>query len=412
MATDDNRTIAIVGAGQAGLHTAQMLRRRGVDAHIVLVGEEDHLPYQRPPLSKAFLKGEVEAERLRFRPEAFYADKAIDTRLATTVTQIDRTSGALQCSGGRPLHYDRLVLATGSTPLRLPVPGADLTGVFTLRGLDDARAIRAALAEPVRVLVVGGGYIGLEAAASARKMGNEVTVVERLPRLLARVTTIPVSDYCLELHRGHGIDVRLDETVVALEGEDRVTGARLASGEIVAADVVLVGIGVRPNDGLASAAGVACDDGILVDDACRSSDPRIYAAGDCARRRLADGTTVRLESVHNALVQAEQAAADIAGDEPPRVDPPWFWSDQYDVKLQTVGLFNGHTDYVVRGDPREGKFAVLYYRGDDLIALDAVGDPRSFMAGKKILKDGLALPRDAAGDTTVSLKDLASGPQR
>ena len=284
--------------------------------------------------------------------------------------------------------------------------------MLTLRGLDDARAIRASLADASRLVVIGGGYIGLEVASAARQLGHEVTVIERLPRLLSRVTSEPVSDFYLQLHRERGVDVRLEASVSEILGDNRVAGVRLDSGAEIRCDVVLIGVGVRPNQDLAEAAGIDCDDGILVDARCRTSDANVYAAGDCARSTLADGSTLRLESVHNALIQGEQIAADILDAEPPPYDPPWFWSDQYDVKLQTVGLFDGHDDIVIRGDTAAARFATLYFRNERLIAIDAVNDPVSFMSGKRLLKQGLRLCKNDVADPDVSLKDLVAAKSR
>jgi len=231
-----------------------------------------------------------------------------------------------------------------------------------------------------------------------------------MPRLLSRVTTPPISDFYLNLHAEHGVDIRLDESVIEVEGDDKVTGVRLESGEAIAAQVVLVGIGVRPNQQLANAAGIACDDGILVDASCRTSDASVYAAGDCARTVINEDSSVRIESVHNALVQAEHIAADIVGDDSPVYDPPWFWSDQYDVKLQTVGLFNDYTDILVRGDVRGKKFSALYFRDQELIAIDAVKDPVSFMAGKQIFRKGISVQLDDVSDPNVSLKEFIPRP--
>jgi 3-phenylpropionate/trans-cinnamate dioxygenase ferredoxin reductase subunit len=406
MTTAAINNVTIVGAGQAGTQVAQSLRKRGFSGRIVMLGNEGYPPYQRPPLSKAFLKGEMDDARLLFRPESFYAEKAIELEKDRPARGVDSVARTVTCEDGKVIAYDRLVLATGATPIPLPVPGADLNGVRSLRGLADSLSIRDLLVDDAKLVVIGGGYIGLEVASAARQLGHDVTVVERLPRLLSRVTSPPVSEFYLDLHRGHGVDVRLDESVTELLGDQRVTGVQLGSGERLDADVVLVGIGVHPNQGLAESAGLRCDDGILVDRHCRTSDPAVYAAGDCARTDYGDGRTLRLESVHNALDQAERIAADIIGDPAPAYDPPWFWSDQYDVKLQTVGLFNDYDDIAIRGDVSARKFAALYFRDDELIAIDAINDPVSFMAGKQIFKKGIRIGKaDALAATT--LRDLA-----
>lgn len=408
MALADTNDVLIIGAGQAGIQVARALRKRGYDGAITLLGNEGYRPYQRPPLSKAFLKGEMDETRLAFKPAAFFDEQNIGCQLSNTATAIDAAGKRVSCADGPAIGFDRLVIATGATPIDLPIPGASLPGVFALRGLDDAKELRTALRDANRLVVIGGGYIGLEVASAARQMGLDVTVVERLPRLLSRVTSPPVSDFFLHLHRDRGVDVRLNESVAGIDGRQSVASVRLASGETVPADVVLVGVGVRPNDELAAAAGVACDDGILVDAHCRTSDAHIYAAGDCARSVLADTSTIRLESVHNALVQGDQVAAAIVGAEPPAFDPPWFWSDQYEIKLQTVGLFSDHDDVLVRGDVAANKFAALYFRHAQLVAIDAVNDPVSFMSGKRLLRQGLELHRDDISDPDVSLKEVVA----
>lgn len=396
--------IAIVGAGQAGLNAAHSLRRRGFNGTITLIGDEPYPPYQRPPLSKAYLKGELDEHRLFFRPAPFYADQRIDLRLETVASRIDVSGRRVILDDGGGVDFDRAIIATGARPIRLPIAGADLPGVLELRGLDDTKAIRTAIDDSRRIVVIGGGYIGLEVAAAARALGHEVTVLELLPRLLSRVTSPPVSDFYLALHRGHGVDIRLETPAEAILGDDAVAGVRLASGETIDADMVVVGVGVSPADDLAAAAGIDCDDGILVDPDGRTSDPNVFAAGDCTRHRLAGGDTLRLESVHNALDQSDRIAAAIVGDEAPPYDPPWFWSDQYDVKLQTVGLFHERDDVSIRGDVGAQRFSALYFRNDELVALDAVNDPVSFMAAKQILKKGIVVRRADLADPEASLK--------
>ena len=350
----------------------------------------------------------MEEQRLLFKPESFYEAQDIETHLLSHVEQIDTANKRVTCADDSRYSYDKLIVCTGSSPIRIPVPGSDLEGVFVLRGLDDARTIRTTLDEPRQVVVIGGGYVGLEAASAARQMNHVVTVIERLPKLLSRVTSPVVSDFYADYHRSQGVEVRLETGVSEILGDDHATGVRLDSGEEIAADVVVVGIGVRPNDELAASAGIDCDDGILVDPmTCQTSDGSVYAAGDCARQRLADGTTLRLESVHNALVQADKVAANILGHEAPPYDPPWFWSDQYDVKIQTVGLFNDYDDLLIRGNVDDAKFSVFYLKNGTLIAIDSVNDPKPFMAGKKILKSGVSVTRAQLEDPDVSLKDLA-----
>ncbi|MEE4162182.1 MAG: FAD-dependent oxidoreductase [Woeseiaceae bacterium] len=405
MKARDINCVTIVGAGQAGVQVAQSLRKRGFEGRIAMLGDEGYPPYQRPPLSKAFLKGEMAEARLFFKPESFYAGQDIELQEASAVRFVDPAAGTVTTEDGGLYSWDRLVLTTGSTPIAIPVPGAELEGVRALRGLADAIAIRELLTDGAKLVVVGGGYIGLEVASAARQLGHEVTVIERMPRLLSRVTSPPVSDFYRKLHRDHGVDVRLEESVTAITGDARVSGVTLGSGEQLAADIVLVGIGVRPNQALAEAAGIRCEDGILVDAHCRTSNLAIYAAGDCARTDLGDGQTLRLESVHNALDQAERIAADIVGDPAPGYDPPWFWSDQYDVKLQTVGLFNDFDEIAIRGDVAARKFSALYFTDGQLIAIDAINDPVSFMSGKQLFKKGIRISKDEAL-AAPTLKDL------
>ncbi len=396
--------IVIVGAGQAAIQSALSLRKRGFGGGILILGDEAYAPYQRPPLSKAFLKGQLDEGRLAFKPASFFDDQSIDLRLSTAVESIDIEAREI-VAGDLRVGFDTLVLATGSRPVRLPIPGAELEGVFELRGVDDAKSIKAHLEKAERLIVVGGGYIGLEVAAAARQMGRSVSLVERLPRLLSRVTSPEISDFFLTLHRGQGVDVRLDDSVEAIEGTDHVTSVRLSSGEQLDADAVLIGIGVRPNQELAEAAGIACDDGILVDDHGATSVDGVYAAGDCTRREI-NGASVRLESVHNALDQADRIAAHIVdGDDLP-FDPPWFWSDQYDVKLQTAGLFNDYDDCTLVGDLADARFSALYFRDGSLLAVDSVNDPASFMSAKALMKMGVTVTKSELEGSGSTLKDI------
>jgi len=406
--TELSRTcgVVIVGAGQAGLQTALRLRARGHEGSITLIGEEPYPPYQRPPLSKAYLKGEADEERLFLRPAPFYADQSIRLLTETRVARIDREARAVVAEDGRRFDYDALVLATGATPRALPCPGADLAGVLALRTLADARRLKAAIDGAARAVVVGGGYIGLEAAAVLRGLGREVTLLEAAPRVLARVAGETISDWFEALHRARGVRVETGLGAAAAEGEDgRVSAVVAGSGERIPADLVVVGIGVAPDDVLAREAGLDCDDGVLTDADCRTSDPAIFAAGDCARRALPRYGSARLESVDNALAQGDRVAAAILGAPAPAGDPPWFWSDQYEVKLQTAGLSRGASREVVRGDPASGRFAVFYFDGAEaLLAVDAVSDPVSFLAAKKILKTGAALSPERARDPGFDLR--------
>lgn len=401
-------TVLIIGAGQAGLHAAASLRKRGFDGTIRLIGDEPYAPYQRPPLSKAFMKGDMSEERLAFKPPAFYGDQSIDLMTGEIVTGINRTDRAVTTDQGNQHTYDHLIIATGARPRTIALPGATCEGVFELRTLNDAKAMKRVMKAGSRLAVIGGGYIGLEAAAVGRQLGLNVIVFERMPHLLSRVTSEIVSSFFRDLHHANGVDIRCAAAIDSLAQDGtRVSGIHLDDGETIACDAVLMGVGVVPNIEIAAAAGLACDNGIIVDDVCRTSDPHIFAAGDCARRVLAPyGGAFRLESVHNALDQAERIAAALTNSPQPAFDPPWFWSDQYDVKLQTVGLFNGYTDTVIRGDISARKFSVFYFADDQLLAIDAVNDPASFLAGKQILKNMIPVTRATIADETVPLKSL------
>lgn len=399
--------IVIIGGGQAAVQASQSLRKHGYDRPITIVADEDVAPYQRPPLSKAFLKGDMARERLALKPEKFYQDREIDLRLGVKALKLDRQNKRVELSMGEALPYEKLILATGATPRVLPLPGAELENVVTLKTIADTDRLRPLLAEGKRLMVIGGGYIGLECAATARTLGLQVTLVERMPRLLARVTSEPVSAFFHEMHASEGVSLRYEEDVTALVGENgAVTGVKLASGETVQADMVLVGIGVVPNQQLGEEAGLACENGILTDLDGLTSDPYIYAIGDCACHPVPGyGDRIRLESVHNAMDQGDKAAAHICRAPRPVGETPWFWSDQYDVKLQTVGLFNGFDDYVVRGAVSDRKYSVFYFKQGKLLAVDSINDVPSYMAAKQILKLGIPLSIVDAGTPDYSLKD-------
>lgn len=405
--------IVIVGAGHAGGSAAALLRQYGFDGEVVLIGEEPVAPYQRPPLSKALLKGEGEEEDLLLRPADFYLEQNIELRLGQTVTAIDRAAKTVVLSDDTTVAYDTLILATGSTARKLDVPGADLTGVLELRTLADGRRLRTAIRPGVRLVVVGGGYVGLEVAASARALGAEVVVVEREARLLARVASAVLADFMHAAHTRHGVTLLTGRTVTAFPPREDGTVARvtLDDGQSLPADLVVVGVGGVACEGLAAAAGLACDGGVIVDETARTSDPDIYALGDMTRRPVPvhDGRVVRLESVPNALEQAKQAAAAITGRNPPPPEVPWFWSDQYDLKLQMAGLSHGADLTVVRGDPTGPGFAVFHLAGDRLVCVEAVNAPAEFMGGRLLI--GKATPVDAEklADPSVSMKAVAKG---
>jgi 3-phenylpropionate/trans-cinnamate dioxygenase ferredoxin reductase component len=365
-------------------------------------------PYHRPPLSKAYLKGEADVERLWLKPRAFYDDNRIELALGAAAQTLDRAGKTLTLADGSALAYDKLILATGSVPRALTIPGHDLHGVVALRSLADADVLRERVQPGERLVVIGAGYIGLEAAAAARQLGHEVTVLEAAPRVLGRVTGEAVSAFYTNEHRAQGVDLRLDARIEALVGEGgKLTGVRLASGEVVPATLALVGI--VPNVTLAQQAGLACENGVQVDDDARTADPDIYAIGDCASRPLSHyGRTGRLESVHNAVEQAKLAAASIVGKPRPACDAPWFWSDQYDLKLQTVGLLEGYDETVVRGDPAARRFAVYYLKNRVLLAVDAVNSMPDFLCGKKLVGTGKTLDVDALRDPATEIGKFAA----
>ncbi|MBU2606228.1 MAG: FAD-dependent oxidoreductase [Alphaproteobacteria bacterium] len=402
--------IVVIGGGQAGAQALQSLRQGGYAGALTLVGDEPALPYQRPPLSKAYMKGEMAEERLYFRPAPWYQDQNIEVILSTPAKRIDRVNRKVELAHGGQLDYDALIIATGSRPRVLPTKGATLHGVHDLRDLSDVERIRPNMIAGRKMVIIGAGYIGLEAAAVARQMGLDVTVLEMAPRVLARVTSPVMSEFFETEHRAQGVQILTGARLDHLNGEDNnVTAAILADGTRIEADIVLVGIGILPNEELAKDAGIACNNGILVDRDARTSDPRVFAAGDCASRPLVHyGRSGRLESVHNAIEQGKLAAAAILGKQRPAEDCPWFWSDQYDLKLQIAGLSQDYDEIVVRGDPKDRKFAAFYLRNGTLIAVDAINSPPEFLASKKLIMSGAKLAPDVLGDTSISMKDIAA----
>ena len=409
--------VVIVGAGHAGGSVAAFLRQYGYTGSITLIGEEPIAPYQRPPLSKAWLKGEADAEALMLRPDSFYAENAITLHLSTTVERIDRMRKVVIVANGGEISYAHLILATGARARWITLAGLDLQGVLELRTAADADKLKAALGPGKRLAVIGGGYIGLEAAASARALGAEVTVIERETRVLARVACEPLSNFFQAYHRAHGVHFALSAGVEAIVGADgRATGVKLADGAVIAADAVLVGVGAQPNQELASAAGIECNDGILVDLDARTSDPLIFAIGDCTRRPMPiyGGRAHRLESVPNALEQAKQAASAIVGKASPPGEVPWFWSDQYDLKLQIAGLPFDAVEIVIRGDAtyapgRPPHFAVFHLdAAHNVQAVEAINAGPEFMAGRLLIGQRKAVAPDKLRDMSVSMKEVAA----
>jgi len=378
-------SILIVGAGHAGGAVAANLRQLGSGAPITIIGDEPHLPYQRPPLSKAWLKGDVAFAAVGLRPESYYAQRDIMLRLDVRVAAIDRAARTIVLASGEVLSYGALILAVGARARQLGFAGESLPGVHVLRTIADADRIKAGLITGRRLVVIGGGYIGLEVAASARLKGMDVLVIEREARLLARVASPTISTFMQEFHMRQGVSFRLETGVAGFAVRDgRVIGVQLGDGQTEPADMVLVGVGALPNMELAQAAGIACGNGIVVDLEARTSDPDVFAIGDCTERPLPHyGCRGRLESVASALEQARQAAAAICGTKAPAPEVPWFWSDQYDLKLQMAGLPIGATRAEVRGDVAQGKFAVAHFTADDrLCAVEAVNFPAEYMAAR------------------------------
>jgi 3-phenylpropionate/trans-cinnamate dioxygenase ferredoxin reductase component len=399
--------VVIVGAGQAAGQLVASLAQDGFRGEVCLVGDEPHPPYQRPPLSKKFLAGEIELDRLYVKPAVFYDKAGTRLMLDRRVERIDRPARTVVLAGGERLDYSTLVIATGSRPRRLELPGGALDGVFYLRGIADVAAIRARFAPGKSLVVVGGGYIGLELAAVAAKQGLAVTVLEQAPRLMARGVGPIVSAFYDRLHREEGVRVHTGESVVAFEGSGTVAHVACQSDRY-RADIVVVGAGAVPNVELARDCGLTVEDGIVVDQHCRTEDQAIYAIGDCSNQlhTLFD-RRLRLESVHNALEQARIAAASIGGRPLPAVQVPWFWSDQYDVKLQMAGLPAGHDHSIVRGDTERGRsFAVFYLRGTTLLAVDAVNRAPEFMMSKLLIAERAAVDPSRLGDERVAMKDM------
>jgi len=402
-----NADVVIAGAGHAGGTAAAALRQAGFEGSILMIGDETHPPYERPPLSKAYLAGELAPERLLLRKPVFWTERSVDFLQGVRVVHLDRTAKTLHLSDDRTVTYQHLIIATGGSARPIPCPGADLVGVHYLRSIADVDGIKADLGQARRIAVVGGGYIGLEVAAVARKLGLEVTLIEALDRVLARVTSPTVSRFYESAHRARGVDIRLGTGVAAFEGSRRVHAVRLADGSEVPCDFVIVGIGIIPNVGFAADAGLAVENGIAVDEVCTSSDPAIFAIGDCAAHvNIHAGKRIRLESVQNAVDQAKTAVAAIMGTPKPYRDLPWFWSDQYDIKLQTAGLAMDYDDTVVRGDPTAPGFSVVYLRQGRIIAIDAINAIKDFMAAKSLIVAGIAPDRARLADPAVALKDF------
>jgi 3-phenylpropionate/trans-cinnamate dioxygenase ferredoxin reductase subunit len=399
-------TILIIGGGQAGAQAVDTLRREGYTARIVLVSSESQLPYQRPPLSKKFLSGELAEERLYFRHQAFYDEHRIELKLGYTATRLDPTTRTVVLSNGEEIVYDRLLLCLGAVSRQLTCPGAELPGVHYLRAIADVPTIQAALQPGIRAVIIGGGYIGLETAATARKMGCQVTVLEMADRIMNRVVASNVSDYFAYEHRAHGVNIVCNTRVVRLEGGSRVERVVCADGSSYEADLLVVGVGAVANVQLAADGGLKCDNGIVVDEHCRTSDPAIYAAGDCTNHFSPRyEMRVRLESVDNAFEQAKTAVLNILGRPTVHDRVPWFWSDQFDNKLLIVGLSQGHDQQVTRGDPALRSFTVCYLKGGELVSVEAINHSKDYMAARKLIAERARPVVDKLADPRIALKD-------
>jgi len=412
---DDVRTFVIIGAGHASAQLCESLRRGGFEGRLVLIGEETWLPYQRPPLSKAYLLGDFARERLFVKPLAFYDDNGIELRLGQPATSIDRTAQTVTL-GDEAIRYDRLALLTGTRVRKLDCPGAQLSGVHYVRGIDDIDGLEPAIPLAKTAVVIGGGYIGLEAAAVLRKKGLDVTVLHRSPRLLSRVASAETAAFMQTLHEDEGVRIRLNQTVRSIEGAgkvERVEIERVVVDHVehtnrieIPADLVVAGIGVLPNQRLASDAGLRTEDGIVVDAFCRTDDPNIFAAGDVAEHPHPPYGTLRLESVQNALDQAKACAAAMLDAPEPYAATPWFWSDQFDVKFQSAGLPQGYTREVWRAGDKPRSGSNWLYADDRLICVEAMNDPRAYMMGKRWLEANASPRPDQIGDASIALKEV------
>jgi 3-phenylpropionate/trans-cinnamate dioxygenase ferredoxin reductase component len=401
--------VIIIGAGQAGAQTAISLRQLGFDGRISLLGDERLPPYQRPPLSKKLMTGKMDVERTYIRSAAYYAKSAVDLVMGVRVTAIDRARRGVLCDDGTAQGYDQCVICTGTRARRLDLPGSDLPGVFYLRSLEDCERIKAAVATGARAVIIGGGYIGLEIAASLTKWQCRVTVLEALERVLNRVVGLPVSDFFAAEHARHGVEIVTGAAVAALEGAGRIQHVRCGDGRVFPADIVVIGVGAVPNDELAQDAGLEVDNGIVVDAFGRTSDPSIFAAGDVTNHpNDLFGRRLRLESVQNATAQAKAVAGAIVGKPVAYAEVPWFWSDQYDLKLQIAGVSDSGAEHLLRGDPASRAFSCLHLREGRLIAIDAINRGADFLAAKNLIRNATPIDRERAIDPEVKLSDLAS----
>lgn len=401
------KSVVIVGASHAAAEAIASLRKLGWSGKIVLVGDETSLPYQRPPLSKGYYKGDVDAEKLMIRPQSFYQKNDVDVKLGLRVEFINRNTNTISLSNGETVSYSHLILATGTRARLLPVEGADLDSVNYLRTIEDVDSIKSQLISGSKLLIVGAGYIGLEVAASAVKQGVDVIVFEAMDRVLARVTSTQVSEFYQRIHQEEGVDIRLNAGLSKFEKTASGLIAHTSNGEHIAIDAAIIGIGVIPNIELADSAGLNCDNGIMVNEFTQTDDPAIFAIGDCSNHHnIIYDRRIRLESVPNAMEQAKVAAATICGQGKAYNQLPWFWSDQYNVKLQTAGLLQGHDQVVIRGDTLSRKFAAFYLQKGQLIAVDALNSPAEFMLSKKLIVNKISPNINQLANPEISLKEF------
>ena len=396
--------VVIIGAGHAAGQAAASLRQAKYDGDITIIGDEPHIPYQRPPLSKAYLKGDQSADKVYLRAESFYTDRSIAMRLSTSATAIDTSAKTVTLSSNETLSYDHLLISTGSRPRKLSIEGSELPGIHYLRTMDDVDGLREGMRADANLVIVGGGYIGLEVAAVGRELGLNVQVLEMEDRILQRVTTPEMSAYYHQLHEGRGVNIRTNTGVTGFAGDTEVKEV-ICGDQRFPADIVIVGIGIIPNTELAESAGITCDNGVVVDDHCRTSDPCVYAAGDCTNHPnpLLD-RRLRLESVPNAMEQARVSTANMLGDKKTYAAIPWFWSDQYELKLQMVGFSADGDTQVLRGDMASNQFAVFYLKEGKIVAADAVNSPKEFMLCKQLV--GKAADPAMLADPEADLKAL------
>jgi 3-phenylpropionate/trans-cinnamate dioxygenase ferredoxin reductase subunit len=401
--------VLIVGAGHGGAHTAIALRQLGFSGTVAVVGEDPHLPYERPPLSKEYLSGNKGFDRLLIRPELFWVERQVDFFLGMRVISVDPRDHKVILQNGDGLVYKQLIWAAGGSARPIACEGAHLLGVHTIRSRQDADQLVGELSTHETVTIIGGGYIGLEAAAVLRKLGKRVVLLEALPRVLARVAGEELSWFFEREHRAQGVDIRLNQRIACLEGvEGRVSGVRFSDGSVLSASVVIVGIGIKPSVEPLASAGADCPNGVAVDQHCRTNLPDVFAIGDCALHSnvFAHGSPIRLESVQNAHDQAMTVARFIMGQPQPYEAIPWFWSHQYDLKLQTIGLSIGYNDTVVRGDPQTRSFSVVYLRDGQVVALDCVNSVHDYVYGRALILSTARPTRAQLADSSFSLKSL------